>query len=212
MGHGTTTTITTTVVELDPPCTQEYKWRELEEQRQAQKLQKQLQQEQAYLLSLQQNQNLDSSKQSANPPTSQQNLQADRVKPPQSPEPDTDKQQRGVDPGKRRSSQHSLEKTTNTKLLPVSDLQTPAPDSEPIREVNPSQFQRCRNASSACVYFNPTAFGGREVCCVCALVMAPVDSSWCGMFLTLRRTADQLERLGLTIIIIKQVQDTVMLQ
>uniref|UniRef100_A0A096MDC1 non-specific serine/threonine protein kinase n=1 Tax=Poecilia formosa TaxID=48698 RepID=A0A096MDC1_POEFO len=36
---------------------QEYKWRELEEQRQAQKLQRQLQQEQAYLLSLQQNQN-----------------------------------------------------------------------------------------------------------------------------------------------------------
>uniref|UniRef100_A0A673AKD2 non-specific serine/threonine protein kinase n=1 Tax=Sphaeramia orbicularis TaxID=375764 RepID=A0A673AKD2_9TELE len=68
---------------------QEYKWRELEEQRQAQKLQRQLQQEQAYLLSLQQNPNLNSNKpgqqQSTQPP---QNLEPDRVKPPQSPEGD----------------------------------------------------------------------------------------------------------------------------
>uniref|UniRef100_A0A673AN28 non-specific serine/threonine protein kinase n=1 Tax=Sphaeramia orbicularis TaxID=375764 RepID=A0A673AN28_9TELE len=67
----------------------EYKWRELEEQRQAQKLQRQLQQEQAYLLSLQQNPNLNSNKpgqqQSTQPP---QNLEPDRVKPPQSPEGD----------------------------------------------------------------------------------------------------------------------------
>ncbi|XP_067460498.1 mitogen-activated protein kinase kinase kinase kinase 4 isoform X7 [Thunnus thynnus] len=111
----------------------EYKWRELEEQRQAQKLQRQLQQEQAYLLSLQQNQNLDSSKQSTNPP---QNLEPERVKPPQSPEPDTAKQQHSTDSEKMRSSQnHSLEKTTDTKL-PVSDLQGPTPDSEPIREAD----------------------------------------------------------------------------
>lgn len=122
------------VVQLDPPCTQEYKWRELEEQRQAQKLQRQLQQEQAYLLSLQQNQNLDSSKQSAKPP---ENLETDRVKPLQSPETDTAKQQHNTDTEETRSGQnHSLEKTTNTKL-PVSDLQVPAPDSEQIREVNP---------------------------------------------------------------------------
>uniref|UniRef100_A0A3B4UHM0 non-specific serine/threonine protein kinase n=1 Tax=Seriola dumerili TaxID=41447 RepID=A0A3B4UHM0_SERDU len=76
----------------------EYKWRELEEQRQAQKLQRQLQQEQAYLLSLQQNQNLDSSKtaqqQSTKPP---QNLEPDRVKPLQSPGPDTTKQPQNTD-------------------------------------------------------------------------------------------------------------------
>ncbi|XP_070770556.1 mitogen-activated protein kinase kinase kinase kinase 4 isoform X12 [Enoplosus armatus] len=116
----------------------EYKWRELEEQRQAQKLQRQLQQEQAYLLSLQQSQNPDSIKtaqqQSAKPP---QNLEHDRVKPLQSPEPDTTKQQQSDDFEKTRSSQnHSLEKTTEPKL-PVADLQGPAPDSEPIREVNP---------------------------------------------------------------------------
>ncbi|XP_070770553.1 mitogen-activated protein kinase kinase kinase kinase 4 isoform X9 [Enoplosus armatus] len=126
------------LVQLDPSCTQEYKWRELEEQRQAQKLQRQLQQEQAYLLSLQQSQNPDSIKtaqqQSAKPP---QNLEHDRVKPLQSPEPDTTKQQQSDDFEKTRSSQnHSLEKTTEPKL-PVADLQGPAPDSEPIREVNP---------------------------------------------------------------------------
>lgn len=126
------------LVQLDPSCTQEYKWRELEEQRQAQKLQRQLQQEQAYLLSLQQNQNLDSSKtaqpQSTKPP---QNLEQDRVKPPQSPEPDTTKQPQSTDFEKTRSSQnHSLEKTAEPKL-PVADLQGPAPASEPIREVNP---------------------------------------------------------------------------
>lgn len=36
-----------------PLCAQEFKWRELEEQRKAERLQRQLQQEQAYLLSLQ---------------------------------------------------------------------------------------------------------------------------------------------------------------
>lgn len=121
---------------LAPSCTQEYKWRELEEQRQAQKLQRQLQQEQAYLLSLQQNQNLDSNKtaqqQSAKPP---QSVEQDRIKPPQSPEPDTTEQQ-STD-SEKTSQNHSLEKTTEPKL-PVADLQGPAPDSEPIREVNPS--------------------------------------------------------------------------
>uniref|UniRef100_A0A674NGI8 non-specific serine/threonine protein kinase n=1 Tax=Takifugu rubripes TaxID=31033 RepID=A0A674NGI8_TAKRU len=75
------------LVQLDPSHTQEYKWRELEEQRQAQNLQRQLQQEQAYLLSLQKNQNQDGSK------TSQQQsgslphkLEHDRIK--NSPEPD----------------------------------------------------------------------------------------------------------------------------
>uniref|UniRef100_A0A3Q3IJW5 non-specific serine/threonine protein kinase n=1 Tax=Monopterus albus TaxID=43700 RepID=A0A3Q3IJW5_MONAL len=68
---------------------QEYKWRELEEQRQAQKLQRQLQQEQAYLLSLQQTQKLDSSKTAQLQNTTlPQNLEPDRVKPPQTPEPD----------------------------------------------------------------------------------------------------------------------------
>lgn len=114
------------VVQLDPPCTQEYKWRELEEQRQAQKLQSQLQQEQAYLLSLQQNQHLDSSKQ--NPP---QNLDPD-----QNPEPDSTKQQQNTDFERTRSSQsQSVEKTTYK--LPSSDLQGPAPGAEPVREVNP---------------------------------------------------------------------------
>lgn len=125
-------------VQLDPSCTQEYKWRELEEQRQAQKLQRQLQQEQAYLLSLQQNQILESSKtaqqQSTKPP---QTLEQDRIKPPLSPEPDPTKQPQTADFEKTRSSQnHSLEKTTEPKL-PVADLQGPAPNSEPIREVIP---------------------------------------------------------------------------
>lgn len=124
------------LVQLDPSCIQEYKWRELEEQRQAQKLQRQLQQEQAYLLSLQQNQNLDSSKiaqqQNNNP---QQNLEQDRIKPPQNPEPDTTKQLQTSDSAKARLSQnHSLEKTAEPR---PPDLQGSAPDSEPIREVIP---------------------------------------------------------------------------
>lgn len=124
------------LVQLDPSCTQEYKWRELEEQRQAQKLQRQLQQEQAYLLSLQQNQNLDSSKttqqQSTKPP---QNPEPDRVKCQQSTELDTAKQPQNTDFEKTRSSQNnSLEKMTEPKL-PVTVLQ--GPDSEPVREVNP---------------------------------------------------------------------------
>lgn len=118
-----------------PSCTQEYKWRELEEQRQAQKLQRQLQQEQAYLLSLQQNQNLDSNKtaqqQSIKPP---QNPEQDRINPPQSPEPDTAKQPQSTDLDKTQN--RSLEKTTEPKQ-PVADLQGPAPDSEPVREVIP---------------------------------------------------------------------------
>ncbi|XP_029981292.1 TRAF2 and NCK-interacting protein kinase-like isoform X4 [Sphaeramia orbicularis] len=110
----------------------EYKWRELEEQRQAQKLQRQLQQEQAYLLSLQQNPNLNSNKpgqqQSTQPP---QNLEPDRVKPPQSPEGDPAKPLQNTDSERTRSTQnHSLEKTAD------SELQGPAPDSEPIREAD----------------------------------------------------------------------------
>lgn len=120
------------LVQLHPSCTQEYKWRELEEQRQAQKLQRQLQQEQAYLLSLQQNQNLDSSKtapsQSSKPPES---LEQDRMKPP---EPDAPKQLQNVDSEKSQS--HSLEKTTEPSA-PVAEHQGPAPDSEPVREVIP---------------------------------------------------------------------------
>lgn len=122
----------------DPPCSQEYKWRELEEQRQAQKLQQQLQQEQAYLLSLQQNQNLDASKtaqqQSVKP---QQNPEQERIKPLQNPENDAAKQPQTADSEPTRSGQNrSLEKTTEPKL-PVADVQGPAPNSEPIREVTP---------------------------------------------------------------------------
>lgn len=51
---------------------QEFKWRELEEQRQAERLQRQLQQEQAYLLSLQQAKNLQQQPQ-AQPPTADKN-------------------------------------------------------------------------------------------------------------------------------------------
>lgn len=124
------------VVQLDPSCTQEYKWRELEEQRQAQKLQRKLQQEQAYLLSLQQNQNPDSNKpgkqQSSSPP---HNPEQDRIKPLQNPEPDPKNQPQGADLAKMRPAQnHSLEKPAEPKL-PV--LQGSAPDSEPVREVNP---------------------------------------------------------------------------
>lgn len=128
----------TVLVQFDPPCTQEYKWRELEEQRQAQKLQRQLQQEQAYLLSLQQNQNLDSSKTAQQQSTKpSQNLEPEREKSPQCPGLDTAMQPQNIDFEKTRSSQtHSLEKTTDNKL-PVTDLQGPAPDSETVREVNP---------------------------------------------------------------------------
>lgn len=145
------------LVQLDPPCTQEYKWRELEEQRQAQKLQRQLQQEQAYLLSLQQNQNLDSSKtaqeQSTKPP---QNPEPDRVKPLQAPEQETTKQPQNPDFEKTRPSPgSSLEKTTETRL-PVADLQGPPPDSEPVREVNLTTWWNTVTAASfACVFSLP---------------------------------------------------------
>uniref|UniRef100_A0A3Q3FHR7 non-specific serine/threonine protein kinase n=1 Tax=Labrus bergylta TaxID=56723 RepID=A0A3Q3FHR7_9LABR len=114
----------------------EYKWRELEEQRQAQKLQQQLQQEQAYLLSLQQNQNLDSNKTAQQQSTKpSQNLEQDRIKPLQNPDPDPTKPLQSADSDKTRSGQsRSLEKPTEPKL-PAADLQGPAPNSEPIREV-----------------------------------------------------------------------------
>lgn len=51
---------------------QEFKWRELEEQRQAERLQRKLQQEQAYLLSLQQAKNVQQQPQ-AQPPTADKN-------------------------------------------------------------------------------------------------------------------------------------------
>ena len=118
---------------LPLPVTQENKWRELEEQRQAQQLQRQLQQEQAYLLSLQQNPGLDSNKssqqQSSKPPQSGEH---EGVKPPQSSEPETTQQPQSAD-SEKTVQNPSLERTAQPKL-PVAD---PAPDSEPIREVNP---------------------------------------------------------------------------
>lgn len=154
------------LAQLGPPCTQEYKWRELEEQRQAQKLQRQLQQEQAYLLSLQQSQNLDSSKpvqqQSSKPP---QSLEADREKSLQTPDLDASKQPQSIDSGKTRPSPvSSLEKTTAPQL-PVADLQGRATDSEPFREVNLATWCRhpdCCSASFACVNSLPLLW----VCCV----------------------------------------------
>lgn len=109
---------------LHPPCTQEHKWRELEEQRQAQKLQRQLQQEQAYLLSLQPNPTPGSSTQSTKPPgevTSEQSLETRE---------------------QMRSSQH-LEKS--------SDPPGHAPSSGPIREVTPSQPTAVRLESFMCL-------------------------------------------------------------
>lgn len=164
------------LVQLDPSCTQEYKWRELEEQRQAQKLQRQLQQEQAYLLSLQQNQNLDSSKttqqQSTKPPQDPEPVRGTRQ---QSPEPDATKQSQDADCEKTRFSQNnSLEKSAGAPKLPVTDLH--GPESEPVREVNPcsstSSHWLLYNASSACVYSLPLLW----VCCV-NMVMATVAAS-----------------------------------
>lgn len=128
------------LVQLHPPCTQEYKWRELEEQRQAQKLQKQLQQEQAYLLSLQQNQNqnqnLDSSTTAHHQSTKpSQGFEPERVKPLKT-ESDALKQPPSTDFEKTRPSPvSSLENPTEPKL-PVADLHGPAPDCEPVQEVN----------------------------------------------------------------------------
>lgn len=104
------------------PCAQEYKWRELEEQRQAQKLQKQLQQEQAYLLSLQHNQKLDGGPQ-------QQQQQIPK------PSETSEQLQRAADAAKARPVQsRSLEKSAPAKS---DEPQGPAPDSERIREVTP---------------------------------------------------------------------------
>uniref|UniRef100_A0A8C5G4E3 non-specific serine/threonine protein kinase n=1 Tax=Gouania willdenowi TaxID=441366 RepID=A0A8C5G4E3_GOUWI len=112
----------------------EYKWRELEEQRQAQKLQKQLQQEQAYLLSLQQNQTVESSKATTQPSSKpQHNPETNRIKKAQTCQSDQF----------RHSPASSLEKSTESKS-PVPDVQGPAPDSEPIREVNVRSRCCCR--------------------------------------------------------------------
>lgn len=127
------------LLQLDPSRTQEYKWRELEEQRQAQKLQRQLQQEQAYLLSLQHNQNLDASKtaqqQSSKPP---ENPEQERVKLLPGPE-----QQPSADVAKMRPGQsRSLEKTAESKLAERRGSAAAAvatADSERIREVTPSR-------------------------------------------------------------------------
>lgn len=133
------------LLQLDPSRTQEYKWRELEEQRQAQKLQRQLQQEQAYLLSLQHNQNLDASKmaqqQSSKPP---ENPEQERVKLLQGPE-----QQPNADIAKTRPGQsRSLEKTAEAKLAERrgSGAATATADSERIREVTPPPAARRRLA------------------------------------------------------------------
>lgn len=116
-------TTAASLVHLDPACTQEYKWRELEEQRQAQKLQKQLQQEQAYLLSLQQNQNLESSKPaqqpSAKPPQNPQNPEPDGLKPQPS-------------PGAPPQNAH-FESGPNGG----AEAQPAVADPEPVTEVNP---------------------------------------------------------------------------
>lgn len=94
------------------PCAQEYKWRELEEQRQAQKLQKQLQQEQAYLLQLQHHQKPDGGAEQQ-----QEQLQ-------------TTEAATAVRPAQSRS----LEKRAAVKS---DQPQGPAPESERIREVTP---------------------------------------------------------------------------
>lgn len=127
------------LLQLDPSRTQEYKWRELEEQRQAQKLQRQLQQEQAYLLSLQHNQNPDAGKtaqqQGSKPP---ENPEQERVKLLQGPE-----QQPNADVAKARPAQsRSLEKTAEAKLAErrgSGAAVVAAADSERIREVTPSR-------------------------------------------------------------------------
>lgn len=93
------------------PFVQEYKWRELEEQRQAQELQRQLQKEQAYLLSLQ----------NQNSPSNSPDLH--RVQSSQSPAPET------VKPVSERSSQSPSQENTTDPLLRM------APCSEPVREV-----------------------------------------------------------------------------
>lgn len=130
------------LLQLDPSRTQEYKWRELEEQRQAQKLQRQLQQEQAYLLSLQHNQNLDAGKtaqqQGSKPP---ENPEQERVKLPQGPE-----QKPNADVAKTRPGQsRSLEKTAEAKLAERRGSGAAATaDSERIREVTPPPAARRR--------------------------------------------------------------------
>lgn len=111
------------MVELDPSRSQEYKWRELEEQRQAQKLQRQLQQEQAYLLSLQKNQSLDGTK---TPPRRSSSLpralDREGEKPPQSLEP------QGCDVTRVGSGQSQG---------PENPAESPGPAPEPVREVTP---------------------------------------------------------------------------
>lgn len=121
------------VAQCDPPCSQEHKWQELEEQRQAQKLQRQLQQEQAYLLSLQRQQSLDSKK-PAQQHSAKPSLTLDLDRPKQL---QNTLRRFSLDSERTWSTQnHSLEKTADPKLQ-VLDLQSAAPDFEPIREVNP---------------------------------------------------------------------------
>uniref|UniRef100_A0A8C7ZCY2 non-specific serine/threonine protein kinase n=1 Tax=Oryzias sinensis TaxID=183150 RepID=A0A8C7ZCY2_9TELE len=109
----------------------EYKWRELEEQRQAQKLQRQLQQEQAYLLSLQQTQNQDNSKAAQQQSTKQpQSIEPDRVQPGKTPNLDASKQSCNSEKA-RPSPVSSLDKASEPERH-VTDLQSPAPDFEPV--------------------------------------------------------------------------------
>lgn len=94
---------------------QEFKWRELEEQRQAERLQRQLQQEQAYLLSLQQAKNLQQQPQ-AQPPT------ADKNKKPTQPQP-AEKNRKPTQPP--TSSQRS--KIPQQQQQPLSEKSRKAP-------------------------------------------------------------------------------------
>lgn len=130
------------LIHLGPTCSQEYKWRELEEQRQAQKLQRQLQQEQAYLLSLQQTQNQDNSKTAQQQSTKQPlSIEPDRENPGKTPNLDASKQSCNSEKA-QPSPVSSLDKASEPERR-VTDLQSPAPDFEPVREVTASP-DRCR--------------------------------------------------------------------
>ncbi|XP_023806947.1 mitogen-activated protein kinase kinase kinase kinase 4 isoform X4 [Oryzias latipes] len=113
----------------------EYKWRELEEQRQAQKLQRQLQLEQAYLLSLQQTQNQDNSKTAQQQSTKQPlSIEPDRENPGKTPNLDASKQSCNSEKA-QPSPVSSLDKASEPERR-VTDLQSPAPDFEPVTEAD----------------------------------------------------------------------------
>lgn len=126
------------LAQLAPSCSQEYKWRELEEQRQAQKLQRQLQQEQAYLLSLQKSPHPDASEASRQQSSSlPHSLEHHKIKPPHSPQPDAAKQPQGTDlTGTGSGQSPGLEKTRGRRGS------APALALQPIREVTPRSSNR----------------------------------------------------------------------